>query len=204
MSASLRVSVDNLSNLWRLKNIHRSDRSDMHNDINLRRHNSHTNLSHSFNSTQKTMMIYNNTDISNSNESLNKISTNLNSSYDKSSIKNSRLFKRRSSSTSYLNEEDDYDDENDLEELKKFRRQLSLFASLDKNKMTLRKDRDEAEGKIEPNRKNSKNENEHNENSNSSDDCMKYSDSSDSDCDELYSIEEYDETLQTLDCDSSK
>ena len=38
-----------------------------------------------------------------------------------------RLYKRRSSSTSYLNEEDDYDNDiNKLEYLKKFKRQLSI------------------------------------------------------------------------------
>ena len=144
--------MDKKTNSWHLRNINRNEYSDDINDKKLRRQNSNIDLNY--------LGLPIGTENSNINNQI-----------------GSRLNKRRSSSTSYLNEKDDYDnDENEYysgEYLKKFRRQLSLEETdADKN--------------------------ESNQNENSSDDSLNSDTDIDSDCN-LYAIDEYDELIQALD-----
>lgn len=144
--------MDKKTNSWHLRNINRNEYSDDINDKKLRRQNSNIDLNY--------LGLPIGTENSNINNQI-----------------GSRLNKRRSSSTSYLNEKDDYDnDENEYysgEYLKKFRRQLSLEETdADKN--------------------------ESNQNENSSDDSLNSDTDIDSDCD-LYAIDECDELIQALD-----
>ncbi len=101
-STSFRVSVDRKSNLWNLKNINVVD-----NNSNKSKHTS--------NFTE------------NSESKLSRSVSNLEEAKEPFGLKDKRLSRQLSSSTSYLNEQDDYDDDmNKMEYVKKFKRQLSL------------------------------------------------------------------------------
>lgn len=103
-STSFRVSVDRKSNLWNLKNINIVDNHKSKASCSFREHaGSHLIQSRSV--------------------------QNLQDSHKKEYIglNDKRLSRQLSSSTSYLNEQDDYDDDmNKVEYLKKFKKQMSL------------------------------------------------------------------------------
>jgi hypothetical protein len=163
------------------------------------------------------------------NDNLNTNNTTINETGSSTDNKTTRLIKRRSSSTSYLNEEDDYGDDYPYynnEDLKKFRKQLSLEDKLDeeskqheskhhkhdkkkhlKEQKSFDSEMDEANSTIEDNLNSTsfsyRNNNENTSASSSS--SREHSDRSDSeDNDDLYAIDEYDETIQTVDCDQGK
>lgn len=103
-STSFRVSVDRKSNLWNLKNINIVDNHKSKTSGSSREHTA-SNLIQS------------------------RSVQNLQDSHSKEHIGlgDKRLSRQLSSSTSYLNEQDDYDDDmNKVEYLKKFRKQMSL------------------------------------------------------------------------------
>ena len=102
-SASFRINIDNSTNAWNLQNINLNEFIDTEKSIN---------------------RVFN----YNLNCSINSAFLRVPQEPDKFFMSNSlRLNKRRSSSASYLNEEDDYDNDlTKIDYMKKIRRQLSL------------------------------------------------------------------------------
>ena len=126
-----------------------------------------------------------------------------NNSENKTEINNigSRLNKRRSSSTSYLNEKDDYDDDSSQdyyngEYLKKFRRQLSLNET-EQQKPNMNLDKLTASEIMSKQIQN----NDINEPNDYSSDDSKSNESDTESNPDLYDIDECDELNQT--CDQS-
>jgi hypothetical protein len=215
--ASFRVKIDNSTNSWIVKPVQADDK-----------HSFHHNHGHSHH--HRNMMRKNNSNSGLNNQSKNSLSnmnqngTNVIKNLDrkKSNSENNLLGdemlnnRRRSTSTSYIGQEDDYDNNFcSKEDLRQFRRQLSLEDHLNKlaelsggkQQNSARKNedydmiKDKSDETVNPmDAYNLSKISNNNSSSRESSDTEYDSDNND----DLYAIDEYDECVQNIDCDPGK
>lgn len=199
LSASFRVKIDYQSNSWIVKPVINGEYKALAAEQHRRHHQQHGG--------SKRHSLSQNTGLLSPRSNLDK----KKSISDTSLLEDAIIQKRkRSTSTSYLNEEDDYDNNFcSKEDLRTFRRQLSLEDNLDK---TMKREENGGEEGKEPGGEEA-NEVKRDENlrprSGGADSSGSSRESSDTEYDSdtndaLYAIDEYDESINTMDCDPAE